>query len=729
MRASTLKLIFGKVPAFQHNRGTIFDEVESIFHTKPTVNSNYNGEFQGNDFQRSVFWKALVVRFWQYDDFAFPGAAAASFMGNAHTFKIWFNPLESYKLMMIAAMGLYDDSLVKTAQKRAEDAKKSSKKKNKGKSEPVKTIADEEEVAKRAAEAEKAENEWDLLTKGKSKHSAKLTQNYGWDQALWREMEKSEKQGSWTELGWYLWNNAITNSVYINRCVVAIMIHEMMHILWHHIGRTGKRIHGQFNLATDYAINQCVDFPPEMLKVLIAKENETFYSRFVISYARHKIINEIDLRKKAKKKFGLSHDMSVQDFVQVAFPRVEALEKEYMLDGSSWHPTNLTDKKSADFYYRILEETMIFQEGEGEGEGQGSGKGNPVRGYDDHNQWDNIAEDERGEGDDEGEADGDDEGDGKDGKEGDEDSDKDGKGNGDEDSADSNGDGSQPKPKQEGGKVDQVRKESKGGKASKSKGDSSSGGATTKERGRGEGVGAAHGGWDVTSACARQEAKGVVRDSMKRAGFNPDDPNEVERCLNRTPGMESLGAYIHDWFKVRTKSWKDILAKYVATAINPQELDYTMSRENRRIAGMFPGKRRERGIDLIVAIDTSGSISYADYNDFVNQIEKIVRDCDVNKVRMIQCHHSIAFDKMVRLRSIKNIPVVETGGTTMQVIYKKLKNENNRKLLILFTDGCIDHFKNEGWGFKSIMFLSRGNRGYADALIERGFKVICQDEE
>ena len=66
----------------------------------------------------------------------------------------------------------------------------------------------------------------------------------------------------------------------------------------------------------------------------------------------------------------------------------------------------------------------------------------------------------------------------------------------------------------------------------------------------------------------------------------------------------------------------------------------------------------------------------------------------------------------------------------MKVVYEKLKKERNRKLLILFTDGYIDHFKADEYkGFKSIMFLSRGCESQAPTLRDRGFQVICQDEE
>jgi predicted metal-dependent peptidase len=194
--------------------------------------------------------------------------------------------------------------------------------------------------------------------------------------------------------------------------------------------------------------------------------------------------------------------------------------------------------------------------------------------------------------------------------------------------------------------------------------------------------------------------------------------------------MDKLGHTVLEWFKVHQKNWKQILSKHLVSCVNPTELDYTMSRERRGRDGMFPGKRRERGLDCIVAADTSGSISATDWNDFTNQILKIAKDCEVDRIRLIQCHHSIAFDQKVTLKRIRKVPIVETGGTTMRVVYEKLKQEHNRKLLILFTDGYIDHFTADMYpGFKSIMFLSRGCSGQAAELRERGFTVICQDEE
>jgi len=717
---STLKLIMGQCGAFQKMRDGTVTEVPNIYEV-----GSGRGKFEGNRFTVARFWKNISTRYWQYDDFKFGGAAAASFLGNAHRFKIWFNPLEAYKLLMRAALDLYANN--EAGNNASVGGKKS--KKNTGKDA---TIPNEEDIKK---EIEKAEKEWEAVIAGTHAKCAKLQSNYGWDINLYKELEASVAAGQWTDKGWELWCVNLVSNKFMFDNVTAIMIHEEQHIILNHLNRNGKRDPYQMNIAQDYAINQELDWSDEVKKVLITCENDTFFKRFVVSYVKYLLITEIDLRPEIEDKFklklvmvpGADEKTNLQAFIDKALPQVDKIFERFMAQGDHWSRTDKTAGKSSDFYYRVLLETMIFQGG-----GDGNGKGNGgVRGYDDHGTWDEIAEDE-----DEGDSDGE-------GEESDKKGEGEGKGKGKGTPEDGEADSefNTIKGKAEGGKIDQIRKAPKGNKSKRNGNcenedspDPTEGqvvnGSHVKDRGKGEGAGAEHAGFDVTTACSRQEIKSSVRDALERSGLSPDDPDDLERALKRIPGMGSLGTVINDFFKVHTKNWRQILANYLATSINAKENDYTMSRESRRIPGVFPGQRRERGLDVIIAVDTSGSINYNDYNDFVGQIEKIVKDCDLTKVRLIQCHHTIAFDKTIMLSRVKKLPIVEVGGTTMRVVYEKLKKEGNRKLLILFTDGCIDDFLQKDYpGFKSIMFLSRGNECYAKPLVGRGFKVITQDTE
>jgi hypothetical protein len=361
------------------------------------------------------------------------------------------------------------------------------------------------------------------------------------------------------------------------------------------------------------------------------------------------------------------------DFDKIGDKTIHELYEAYMLDSSSgWHKTSKFANKSADLYYRILLESCIIVSGEG------------ISGFDGHGKWG-----DKGEG----------------SSEGIETVEKDGK-----KYAKGGGEGTEKCEKgKEGDKADYH---------------------SDHDKKRGMGGRQEHKGFDpMEAAAARREVKATVKDTLERCGVNPDDPDEIEKALKATPGMGILGALILDWFKVKRKNWKQILKRNLTSFANPQDIDYTMSRESRVIEGFFPGKRRERGLDVIFQVDTSGSINLKDWNDFVNQIEEIGRSCDVKTMRCLQVHSVIAADDMVNLRRVKNWRIKETGGTTMALGPEMLKREGNKKLLVIFTDGYTDVFFQKDYPFKIIIFLSRGNSHNTEAFKERGFVVINQDEE
>lgn len=212
-------------------------------------------------------------------------------------------------------------------------------------------------------------------------------------------------------------------------------------------------------------------------------------------------------------------------------------------------------------------------------------------------------------------------------------------------------------------------------------------------------------------------------------GVDVNDPDELQKGISAIPGLSTHSAYITNIFKVKTKNWKQMLQNFLTYSANVLEKDYTMSRESRIRADYYPGKKLEQGFECIFVMDTSGSIQSVDWNDFCNQIKKISKDFNVDKLRILQCHTKISFDEYVRINKINNMPLKETGGTMMQVAFERLKKENNRHPVILFTDGDIDYFKSADYPFKSVIFLSRGHSYNKERLEGCGFRVICQDEE
>jgi hypothetical protein len=52
-----------------------------------------------------------------------------------------------------------------------------------------------------------------------------------------------------------------------------------------------------------------------------------------------------------------------------------------------------------------------------------------------------------------------------------------------------------------------------------------------------------------------------------------------------------------------------------------------------------------------------------------------------------------------------------------------LKREDNKKPVVIFTDGLIDYFTAEEFKFKILMFFTMP--GAVETIKKRGFKIIC----
>jgi predicted metal-dependent peptidase len=638
---SSLRLIFGRCAAWQISSGK-FVEKPSIFECS---GGGRRGMYEGGKFAASKFWRVTADRYWQYDDFTFSGVAAASYLINAHRFKIWFNPFEFYKFLYTSVAF-------------------------KGEKPPEAVLKDEKKIKEYN---ETQTQRWEDIVSGKNASCDEALRCRHFDRKLYRALEECAKNKQWNFDAWILWSNAIITNDYIAVNLESVMVHEMYHIIWNHLGRVEERDSYQWNLATDYAINQPLDFSDEIRAVCITDDNESFFNRFIISLIKYLMMNDEEVKKSLKENFNIDEHY---DFNKVDKKTTEALYSEYMVEPRGFNRSNKYAGKSADFYYRVLLESCVFIDVRG------------VRGYDKHGKW--AENGEPGEGDGDGNT-----------------IEKDGK-------------------KYEKGAADGTEK------CEKKDGDGEAGDQPPMhhDKQRGKGGREEHRGFDpMEVAASRREVRATIKDALERSGINPDDPDEIEKALKAMPGMDILGALILEWFKVKKKNWMQILKKYLSAYSNPHDIDYTMSRESRVIPDFFPGKKRDRGLDVIIQMDTSGSINYKDWNDFGNQVEEIGKSCDTNKIRVLQVHSVIASDEFVNLRRIKKMRIKETGGTTMKLGPEMLKREGNKKLLIIFTDGYIDHFEAKEFPFKIIMFLSRGNEHNAPALRDLGFKVITQDEE
>lgn len=139
-------------------------------------------------------------------------------------------------------------------------------------------------------------------------------------------------------------------------------------------------------------------------------------------------------------------------------------------------------------------------------------------------------------------------------------------------------------------------------------------------------------------------------------------------------------------------SWKSVLKKYVGTVVAGKRK--TKTRLNRRQPERFDlsGRVDEKTIKIVVAIDTSGSMSNDDIASIFNEIFTIIatRKCEIT---VIECDAEIQKIYKVKKRSDVQSKVKGRGGTSFTPVIEYI-NQNKffrDSLLIYFTDGCGDY--------------------------------------
>lgn len=160
---------------------------------------------------------------------------------------------------------------------------------------------------------------------------------------------------------------------------------------------------------------------------------------------------------------------------------------------------------------------------------------------------------------------------------------------------------------------------------------------------------------------------------------------EVEKGCGKLPGeMEGRIKLIRDKKKPKpVADWKKYFRRYIGN-----EFSDTIKKSRKRESKRFPdaaGNRHRRKSHILVAIDTSGSVSMPEYREFFGQL-KTMKDVTFH---VVECDAAIQFEYDF------NGTIRETlhgGGGTSFYPPIKMYWENRRKYegLVYFTDGECD---------------------------------------
>jgi predicted metal-dependent peptidase len=140
--------------------------------------------------------------------------------------------------------------------------------------------------------------------------------------------------------------------------------------------------------------------------------------------------------------------------------------------------------------------------------------------------------------------------------------------------------------------------------------------------------------------------------------------------------------------------WNRILQKYIqAIAKN----DFTFKKPNRRFfpKHYLPSLYSENLLNIAVAVDTSGSVSDAEFNRFITETNSIFRMMKPESITVVQFDIDIkSVNKVRSVKDLMGISFTGRGGTHIAPLIE-WANKEKPQLLLVFTDGYFRFYSQE----------------------------------
>ncbi len=160
----------------------------------------------------------------------------------------------------------------------------------------------------------------------------------------------------------------------------------------------------------------------------------------------------------------------------------------------------------------------------------------------------------------------------------------------------------------------------------------------------------------------------------------------INKLIDQAKQVGSIPGHIEmilkDLYAPPQVDWRRVLRRFLAgrgKMLNQQ----TWLKESRRFVG-FPGKSKKVGLTALLAIDTSGSISDADLQGFLNEVRGISKITGA-KIYVTQCDTEPTNPVELR-RFVRNPKFTGRGGTDFRPVFK-MADEMRVPLVVYLTDG------------------------------------------
>ena len=142
--------------------------------------------------------------------------------------------------------------------------------------------------------------------------------------------------------------------------------------------------------------------------------------------------------------------------------------------------------------------------------------------------------------------------------------------------------------------------------------------------------------------------------------------------------------------------WREVLREFVQTTCTGSDYS-TWRRPNRKYIGAgvyMPSGVSERIDELVIAIDTSGSISDEDIATFLSEVQSICMTVKPEKVRILYWGHRVVGDEVYELNEldtlVKSTKVKGGGGTDVECVTAYMEDHKiSPQAAIILTDGYL----------------------------------------
>lgn len=147
--------------------------------------------------------------------------------------------------------------------------------------------------------------------------------------------------------------------------------------------------------------------------------------------------------------------------------------------------------------------------------------------------------------------------------------------------------------------------------------------------------------------------------------------------------------------------WRDVLRQFIKNLTSGRDYS-TWARPNRRFVGAgyyMPSSISESVGDIVVGVDTSGSISSRELSAFLSEVQGICTEVKPANVHLVYWGHDIAavedYPQGTQDTLVDSTRPVGGGGTDVNCLAKHIRDNNmTPEAVIVLTDGYLY----DGWG-------------------------------